>query len=254
MKNDLGERRYFSEGRLNYQICGRGQPLLFLHGYGLSPWSFQPIIKTLAQKFLVIAPYLSSGWQKNTSNQLCDLDELNEILIKLLERLKIEKPLVVGYSMGGWMATRFALKYPEKLKNLIIINGAAIPKGKNILQLALDVYFDAAKNFFSPKGFKKILIVYLDYSKNILIHPYALLKEITGVLKINPIESLSGFKGRVLILWGKKDLVLPYENALILKKSIENSVLETIEEGDHDWGFLYPDLLLDKITQFINSG
>ncbi len=254
MKNSLDERRYFSEGRINYQICGKGEPLLFFHGYGLSPWSFQPIIKTLAQKFLVIAPYLSLGWQKKISNKTCDLDELNEILLGLIEELKIEKLLVVGYSMGGWMASRFALQYPHKTKNLIIIDGAAIPEGKSVFQLAWDVCFDAARNFFSVKGFKKMVIVYLDYLKNIFIHPYILLTELMEILKINPLVPLHEFKGKVLIVWGKKDPVLPYEIAIRLKKTIENSVLETIEEGDHVWGLLYPDLIIKKITQFINSG
>lgn len=247
----IKKKKFYPSGGFYYRVSGYGKPLLFLHGYGGSPFSFKAVIHLLSKKFFVVAPYMSAKWEKYKIRDFSDsnFEILVDFLAHLVDELKIEKPLVMGYSMGGLLAAKFALKYPEKIKGLIIIDGLVISPNKTLKQLAQNFFGKTTKRLFTVKGFKTFGSKDLDFVKNFILHPLVFLNQAVCCSRTDEECRISNLCTKTLILWGAQDKLLPLELALKMKNIIKNSELEIVE-GDHLWGIVHPEILFEKVVKF----
>jgi pimeloyl-ACP methyl ester carboxylesterase len=103
---------------LYYEIQGQGQPIVLLHSGGadLRDWKF--IAPQLAQTYQVIA---FDGRGAGKSPPLLEPAEYVEELKHLLDHLNIDRPVLVGHSIGGQIATDFALAYPDRVAKLALV-------------------------------------------------------------------------------------------------------------------------------------
>lgn len=112
--------------KLHVEIQGTGFPILCLHGHPGSAQSMSVFTQFLSKKYQTIAPDLRGYGKSKVTNKFQMQDHLQD-LEELLERLKIERCLLLGWSLGGILALELALKLPEKFTGLILIASAARP-------------------------------------------------------------------------------------------------------------------------------
>jgi pimeloyl-ACP methyl ester carboxylesterase len=109
------------EGRPAIEVleAGSGTPLVFLHGAGGIP-AWTGVLPLLAERFRVIAPLLP-GYGQSTGLDYLD-DHLDLILhqFDVLAALGLERPYVVGESMGGWIAAEMAALRPAEIGRLVL--------------------------------------------------------------------------------------------------------------------------------------
>lgn len=111
--------------KLFYRELGNGQPLIILHGLFGSSDNWFSLSKIFAEHFKVYVVDQRNHGQSpnsNTHNYASLTDDLHEFL----NEHNIEKPIIIGHSMGGKTAMNFAVKYPDKLSKLIIVD--IVPK------------------------------------------------------------------------------------------------------------------------------
>jgi len=98
--------------------------ILLLHGKNFNVAYWETTIKELNKKgFRVIAPdQIGFGKSTKPENYQYSLQQLASNTKSLLDSLQIKKIIVLGHSMGGMLATRFALSYPEMTEKLILEN------------------------------------------------------------------------------------------------------------------------------------
>jgi pimeloyl-ACP methyl ester carboxylesterase len=110
------------EGRPTIEVfeAGSGPPLLFLHGAGGVP-AWVGTLPLLAERFRVVAPLLP-GYGRSTGLEYLD-DQWELVLhqFDVLEALQIERPYVVGESMGGWIAAEMAALRPQAVGRLALL-------------------------------------------------------------------------------------------------------------------------------------
>ncbi|MEA5509357.1 alpha/beta hydrolase [Crocosphaera sp. UHCC 0190] len=111
---------------LHVTIQGQGYPILCLHGHPGSGHSLSVFTDHLSQRFLTISPDLRGYGKSRYQNQFEMLDHLTD-LINLLDNQKIEKCLLLGWSLGGILALELVLRYPKRFTGLILIASAARP-------------------------------------------------------------------------------------------------------------------------------
>lgn len=105
---------------------GGGSPLVYLHGAGGGGrWHAHHAL--LAQHFTVYAPD-HPGWSDSDNPEWMDT-MLDYVLHydSLFRSLNIERPTLIGHSLGGWMAAAFATTYPTRLARLALVNAAGFP-------------------------------------------------------------------------------------------------------------------------------
>ncbi len=115
---------------LNVNIKGQGFPILCLHGHPGSGDCMSVFANHLAQRFQVIAPDLRGYGKSRTQSEFQMHDHLLD-LEALLERLNIQRCLLLGWSLGGILGLELALRNPEKFTGLILVATAARPQSNH---------------------------------------------------------------------------------------------------------------------------
>lgn len=114
-----------------YSTSGSGRPLLLLHGGLGSSDMFGPVLSTLAEHHQVIAPDLQGHGRTADIDRPIDVHLMADDIAELIDHLGLDRPDVVGYSLGGGVAMHVAFKYPEKIGRLVAasanVTRSAIP-------------------------------------------------------------------------------------------------------------------------------
>jgi pimeloyl-ACP methyl ester carboxylesterase len=104
---------------LYYETYGSGRPLILLHGGLGSGEMFGPVISALAEARQVIAPDLQGHGRTADIDRPIDIRLMADDIAALIDHLGLEKPDLVGYSLGGGVAMLTAAKYPDKVGRLV---------------------------------------------------------------------------------------------------------------------------------------
>ncbi len=115
--------------KLYYEIYGKGEPILLIHGNGtgIKGWSSQ--ISHFSRKYQVIAvDCRGRGNSELGDDSLTYLQQAND-LAKLLTELKLEKVTVIGKSDGGIIGLLMAIHHPKSMKQLVAYGANAEPDG-----------------------------------------------------------------------------------------------------------------------------
>ncbi|MEI6043920.1 MAG: alpha/beta fold hydrolase [Chloroflexota bacterium] len=105
---------------------GRGTPLVLLHGFPLSCAMWGPQLVHFSRNYRVIAPDLR-GFGKTSlqPDQISTMELIADDIVALLDHLKLERAVIVGLSMGGYIALALYRKYPERVQALVLCDTKA---------------------------------------------------------------------------------------------------------------------------------
>jgi pimeloyl-ACP methyl ester carboxylesterase len=105
--------------RLYYETHGTGRPMILLHGGLGSGEMFGPIIPALAESHQVIVPDLQGHGRTADIDRPIEPRLMADDIAALIDHLGLERPDVVGYSLGGGVAFQVGIRYPEKVGRLV---------------------------------------------------------------------------------------------------------------------------------------
>ena len=107
---------------LYYETHGAGRPLVLLHGGLGSGEMFGPVLPALAERHQVIVPDLQGHGRTADIDRPLDVRLMADDIAALIGHLKLDKPDVVGYSLGGGVALQTAAKYPALVGRLVVVS------------------------------------------------------------------------------------------------------------------------------------
>lgn len=116
--------------KLHVNVQGQGYPILCLHGHPGNARCMNVFTEKLSQRFTTIAPDLR-GYGHSYVTQPFSMTDHLEDLTELLDALKIEHCIVLGWSLGGILAMEMALHQPQRISGLILLGTAARPRGSH---------------------------------------------------------------------------------------------------------------------------
>ena len=105
---------------LYFETHGSGRPLILIHGGLASGEMFGPVIPALAAGHQVIAPDLQGHGRTADIDRPIDIKLMADDIAALIDHLGLDKPDLVGYSLGGGVAFFTAVKYPDKVGKLVM--------------------------------------------------------------------------------------------------------------------------------------
>ena len=104
---------------LYFETHGTGRPLVLLHGGLGSGEMFGPTLPQLAERHQVILPDLQGHGRTADIDRPIDIHLMADDIAALIDHLGLDKPDVVGYSLGGGVALFTALRHPDKVRRLV---------------------------------------------------------------------------------------------------------------------------------------
>ena len=237
---------------------GTGAHLIYLHSaIGETMWL--PFHQGLSREFDVIAP-AHPGFAMSENGEIDDIEDVVFHYIDFFDELGLEKCHLVGASLGGWIASEIAVRHPQRLEGLVLVNSAGLhlDEGPPIEMSALDA--DAA-------FLRSLLISDHDSFVGELLFPAAHGDESLDAISRPSFEStwnrhlhsprlrtrLRRIKAPTLILWGDDDRLYPQRYAQVFKEEIPKSVLHVIERCGHLPMFEQESRFVTAVTKFLKS-
>ena len=258
-----------NEITINYTDSIAGSvPLIFIHGFpfNLSIWNSQ--VNFLSEKHRVIT-YDIRGFGK-TSNGFEEpsISLFAEDLIGFMDALKIDKAIVCGLSMGGYILLNAATRFPDRFLGLILADTQCISdtsevkenRDLTILQILAGGVEDYAESFVN-KVFCKNSLEHkkevVEYIKDTIISTstLSLTETLSALANRNEIcSSLSKINIPTLVVCGKEDMLTTPAQSQFLHHSIKNSKLQLIEQAGHLTNLEQPEIFNKIIFNFITKG
>ena len=113
-----------SDVRCYYEVVGEGDPLLFIPGLGGNCRVWDPIVPLLADQFSLILPDNRGLGRSVPRRKPHTLADYSADLAELLDRLQLDRAHVLGLSLGGIIAQRFAIDHPSRTDRLVLVSCA----------------------------------------------------------------------------------------------------------------------------------
>jgi pimeloyl-ACP methyl ester carboxylesterase len=243
--------------------AGQGQPLLFLHG-GHPAGRLDPqvrIIEALADKFHFIAPTHPGFGTTPAPPQLSTIHDLAYLYLDLLESLDLRDVVLVGASIGGWIAAEIAVKTTERISHLVLIDSVGIKVGdreaRDIAdiyavtdrQLAEIAYADPQKMARDAKSLPEEELVLMARSR-----------EATGRYAWTPYMHNPKLKTRLhriripaLVLWGESDRIVTPEYGRAYASALPDARFAAIDSAGHFPHLEQPNAVAHHILDFVSE-
>ena len=127
--SQLGEQLIRIDERLVYaEQTGQGEPVVLIHGFGASSYSWRKVMPGLADQYRVVALDLFGfGWTGRPENgRPFTRDDQVELVLGVMDALEIESAHIVGHSYGGSITMALAADHPERVKSMVLVDSAAV--------------------------------------------------------------------------------------------------------------------------------
>jgi len=257
-----------NSSRVFYRVAGTGKPVIILHGWLSSSRAWLIFQKHLAPRgFKIIIPDLPGFGQSPLSDPrgwgLDDYVQWVQDFIKVLRESKeLEGPLtLVGHSFGGRIAIKIAAeKFLPSLHSLILIDAAGLLTQPDLRKKILASiashcrqYLDTMNISSKLKEKFKILGYRLIRQKDYLRASPELRKTFQKIIGEDLLPLLPKITLPTLIVWGKKDQLLPVSQAYLLQENIPHSKLKIIPNAEHSPGIQTPEKLSEIMFNFLKE-
>lgn len=142
---------------LYYQEKGNKEPFILLHGNGENGSYFENQIDYFSDRYRVIALDTRGHGKSPRGTEPFTIEQFSCDLYEFMVSREISNAVILGFSDGANIAMKFAIKYPDKVKALILNGGNLNPKGvKRTTQIPIEIGYKIARLFASKStGAKK---------------------------------------------------------------------------------------------------
>lgn len=208
---------------MHYEVYGKGEPLLLLHGWTQSLQFWSDFIPAYAKHFRVYAIDLRGHGRTSSLTDDFTIKKTSEDILALLEKLRIKKAKAIGLSFGGLTLLELAASQPEKLESMILIG--------------VSQSYDGSENNSESFSFENLPASFVQELEG--LHHYGE-NQIRAMFNPNlnyqidlSDEEVNAIKSETLIVHGDRDEILGINPAITLHKKLSNSALWIIPNTGH---------------------
>lgn len=263
-------RKTIGDLTVNYSIDGEGPPLVLVHGAGADLISWEEMIPGLAAHFTVYA-YDQRGFGQTLTpdSPALALDVWTQDLLLFLDAMKLDSPILVGWSLGGCVVLDFACEHPDRTGIVIPIGCRGPHREERDLsgfqkrmelaqsgasaQEMIDATFDFTKKAFSqwtrdhhPQGVQKIRDMLV---RNNPRHYAQMVHALDGASDFGP--KLSRLCADVFIICGTEDGRTPPHMSQALQVAIPGSSLSMLPDCGHYYPYEKPTETNQLILEYL---
>lgn len=255
-----------------------GDAVLLLHGFAGSTFQWRHTLDALADAGYRAVAYDRPGAGLSDKPATFDYSSVGQavFLLTLMDQLQIERAVLVGHSQGGRVLAEFAIRYPERISQLVVVAGAIIETEQQAIEIpgfandALRLPLSAepfvalagavlqgvateeqlrqaiAANVYDP-------VVLTDDVLEGYLQPFRVEDWQNGLLynsrdiELDPVSEarLAQINAPTLLIWGKEDAVVPIERGTPLREILPNTVWRVYENVGH--------LPMEEVPQQFNA-
>jgi len=265
---------------IHYKISGEGYPLIILlHGFGASTFSWREVMEPLSEEFTVVAfdrpgfglTYRPFGEELKDFNPY-SLEGQVELTALLIQYFGFEKAILIGNSAGGLTALETALKYPDKVLGLVLVDAAiysanadsflfrlltSTPQVRYLGPLVSRAFLGNSRNLLDLAWYdtgKLTPDILEGYEKPLKAENWdRALWELTLARKPYDYSKIPIIHVPSLVITGENDRIVPVEDSVRLAKELPLAQLSIIPDTGHLPHEESPGEFLEIVMPFLRS-
>lgn len=237
----------YQHRKVQYEVEGNGYPVILVHGFGEDGSIWKSQSEHLKNNFKLIIPDLPGSGRSSADNRNWSIEDYAEMIHALLRHEGIEKTIMVGHSMGGYITLAFADKYPSMLAGFGLFHSSAYSdseekkttrrKGIDFIREhgAVEFLKATSPNLFSPEFKEKhsgAISSFLRSNEGFV--PDALISYYQAMIKRpDRTRVLERSKIPVLFVMGEHDNAIPISDVLKQCHLPEKSYIHILKNSGH---------------------
>ncbi|MEM7820530.1 MAG: alpha/beta hydrolase, partial [Candidatus Aenigmatarchaeota archaeon] len=214
-----------------------------------------PQLRRLDKKVFAVAVDLVGHGE--SSGEACDsIENYVSLLLDFLDALEIENAIICGHSMGGAIAQKCALTYPDKTSGIILVaTGAKLrvfPIIFEMLKNDVEKFFEMFQKWgFGPNAKKSLIDAAVTMMRS--CPPEFIARDFLACDRFNLMNEVQNIEAPTLVVGAKFDNLTPVKYSEYLAQNIKNAKLEIIEDSGHMIPLEQPLALSRLILDFAKS-
>ena len=250
--------------KVYFSSIGKGTAIVLLHGFLENSSMWNDISYSLSKKYRVISIDLLGHGKTENHGYVHTMEGQSAMVKTVLNHLRLRKYILIGHSMGGYVALAFSKLYPLNVKGLCLMNSTALPDSEE-KKLNRNRAIEAVKQ--NSKLFVRVAIPMLFSEENRQLLKTEIEEVTKHALQISPqgiIASLEGMKIRkdltsiyksakfpIQLIIGKQDPALDYYPLI---NQTKNTKVQVVEFPDGHMSHLENKKeLIDSLNSFIKT-
>jgi len=239
-----------------------GEPVLLLHGYTDSAFSFSPVLPFLPSSFRAIVPDHRGHGMSERPERGYAMTDFAADAVALLDCLGIERATVVGHSMGGFIAQQMAIEHPERVERLVLAGTAANPRNESVLELraAVEALEDPvppefAREFQASTIHRRLPPAFFDavVAESLRLPSQTWREVMSGMMAMRIEAELHRIRVPTLVLWGDRDAIFGRDLQHRLCAGIAGAELRVYPETGHALHWEQPECFAGDLESFVRA-
>ncbi len=263
-------------GEVHYLAEGHGPPVVLLHGLAASSVAWRSNLHTLSQRYAVFAPDLPGHGESAKPEVEYDLEFGLRFLQQFLDTLHLDCPVLMGNSTGGFLALALALRHPDQVRSLVLVDIpgmgkevawhlrlAALP-GIGRLLASMEV---TSRGRFAPRLFshpERIAPEVREEMLRLLRLPgvgrtmLSVLRSSVGLMGLRSsllqlLHARTLLPVPTLVVWGEEDRILPVEHARRFARRFPDVQLLVLPDCGHWPQMEQADAFNEAVLSFMDN-
>lgn len=224
---------------IEYTIEGEGYPVLLLHGWGSSFDVYKGIINTLKNRYKVVALNFPGCGNSDTMENPWNLDDYCNLVLKFMNEIGIENPIMFGHSHGGRVTLKMAADGMVNPPKIVLLDSAGLIPKKSFRQKWRAKSFKIIKTVLTLPIIKNFSAPLLEKARkhygsaDYNAAPLVLRQTLVSLVNTDLRDILHNIACPTLLIWGENDTATPLADAKIIESKIRDCGLCVIKGTGH---------------------
>jgi 3-oxoadipate enol-lactonase len=252
-----------------YRLSGAGTPLVLIHGAQGDQSMFDTLAPRLSERYRVLTFDQRGSGLSEKPDADYSIALLADETAALMDAVGFSAAHIIGVSMGGMIAQEFALRHPARTRSLVL--GCTTPGGPKAVRIGGNAFAAAystkamsaeergralAEAAFT-RGYieqhPEVIETMIEARQKRPLDPIALDHRLKAALKHDAYDRLAGIACPTLVITGKDDALISWENSRILAQRIPGAQFVLLESAGHCFWLEQPARSHDAILKFLES-
>lgn len=245
--------------KVRFSQRGNGPPVLLLHG-GEGPFEDRRFVDLLSEQFNVIIPTHPGFGGTLIPEHFDHISDLVFLYLDFLDELNLQKVVLVGFSMGGWIAAEIAIRNDSRLAQLVLVDAVGVKVGGREERDIADVFALSYENLIELTFHNVALAPTLETISEEELQIIAANRTALGVYTWEPymhnpklVKRLHRIKVPTDFIWGRSDRIVSADYGQKYCSMIRNAKMTILDKAGHLPHLETPDVFADTIFNIVKN-
>jgi pimeloyl-ACP methyl ester carboxylesterase len=229
--------------RVHVSQAGAGEPVVLVHGFGVSVTYMLPLARALGERYSVFVPDLPGHGRSERPAEPLGIGGLAEALASCLDALGLERPALVANSLGCQVVTELAVRRPQRVGPLVLIGPTIDPERRQARRQVLAAVRDLTREPLS--------LLAVTAHDDAVMGPRALLATVRAAFADRIEERLPLIEQPVLVVRGERDPFVTADWAERAVALLRDGRLAVVPGAPHAVHYSRPDVVAALVAELL---